>query len=142
MFLLLGMEAIRTYRTNPHLVIGTHQVPTWTTPIVLVLVVSALIPGTSLLGHLCGLVVGYLCESSRSPYAPPRWFRVAEADGWLSLGGMGYLKFLAPPDKALRWIEGKLSLLESLPHYVSVDQKTYGRFGVLPGVGGSAGPAP
>jgi hypothetical protein len=47
-------------------------------------------------------------------------------------GGLGYLKFLAPPEWALRWIEGKLNLLGRLPHYVSVDQKTYGRFGVLP----------
>lgn len=59
-FLLLGMEAIRTYRTNPHLVIATHNVPTWTTPLALCLVISALVPNTSLLGHLCGLGVGYL----------------------------------------------------------------------------------
>lgn len=45
---------------------------------------------------------------------------------------MGYLKFLAPPERLLRWVEGKLNLLGRLPHYVSVDQKTYGRFGVLP----------
>ncbi|OTA99945.1 hypothetical protein M426DRAFT_324683 [Hypoxylon sp. CI-4A] len=106
-FLLLGMEAIRTYKTNPHLVIGTHHVPTWTTPLLLVLVIEALIPNTSLLGHLCGVGTGYLF-------------------------GLGYLKFLSPPEKALRWIEGRLNLLGRLPHYVSVDQKTYGRFGVLP----------
>lgn len=46
--------------------------------------------------------------------------------------GLGYLKILAPPDKVLRWIEGKLNLLGRLPHYVSMDQKTYGRYGVLP----------
>lgn len=46
--------------------------------------------------------------------------------------GLGYLKFLAPPEKIARWIEGKLNLLGRLPHYVSVDQKTYGRYGVLP----------
>lgn len=46
--------------------------------------------------------------------------------------GLGYLKFIAPPEKVLRWIEGRLNLLGRLPHYVSVDQKTYGRFGVLP----------
>ena len=46
--------------------------------------------------------------------------------------GLGYLKFLAPPEKVLRWIEGKLNLLGRLPHYVSIDQKTYGRYGVLP----------
>jgi glycosylphosphatidylinositol transamidase len=48
------------------------------------------------------------------------------------LWGLGYIKFLVPPEKLLRWIEGKLNLLGRLPHYVSVDQKTYGRFGVLP----------
>ncbi|KAI1090571.1 hypothetical protein F5B19DRAFT_317953 [Rostrohypoxylon terebratum] len=106
-FLLLGIEAIRTYRTNPYLVVGTHHVPTWTTPLLLVLVVEALIPNTSFVGHLCGVGTGYLF-------------------------GLGYLKFLSPPEWALRWIEGRLNLLGRLPHYVSVDQKTYGRFGVLP----------
>lgn len=48
------------------------------------------------------------------------------------LDGLGYLKILAPPEKVLRWIEGKLNLLGRLPHYVSIDQKTYGRYGVLP----------
>lgn len=42
------------------------------------------------------------------------------------------MKYLAPPEWALRWIESRLNLLGILPHYVSVDQKTYGRFGVLP----------
>lgn len=49
-----------------------------------------------------------------------------------ALDGLGYLKILAPPEKILRWIEGKLNLLGRLPHYVSIDQKTYGRYGVLP----------
>jgi len=60
-----------------------------------------------MLGHLCGALIGYL---------------------W----GLGYIKFLAPPEKVLRWIEGKLNLLGRIPHYVSVDQKVYGRYGVLP----------
>ncbi len=58
----------------------------------------------------------------------------------LLLGGLGLLKILAPPEKALRWIEGKLNLLGRLPHYVSVDQKTYGRFGVIPMSNTAAGP--
>jgi hypothetical protein len=49
-----------------------------------------------------------------------------------TLGGLGYIRFLAPPDKVIRWIESKLNLLGRVPHYVSVDQKTYGRYGVLP----------
>jgi len=56
--------------------------------------------------------------------------------------GLGYLKFLAPPEWALRWIEGRLNLLGRLPHYVSVDQKTYGRFGVLPTTTSSSGTTP
>ncbi|KAF7563719.1 hypothetical protein G7046_g360 [Stylonectria norvegica] len=106
-FLLLGMESIRTYKTNPYFVIATHHIPTWTTPLAMILVTAALIPNTSLLGHLCGVGVGYVA-------------------------GFGYVKFLAPPEWALRWIESRLNLLAILPHYVSVDQKTYGRFGVLP----------
>jgi len=60
-----------------------------------------------------------------------------------TLVGLGYLKFAIPPERILRWIESKLNLLGRLPHYVSVDQKTYGRFGVLPSggsVGGASGP--
>ncbi|KOS23371.1 Rhomboid protein 2 [Escovopsis weberi] len=115
-FLLLGMEAIRTYKSNPYLVIATHQIPTWTTPLLMIILVAALIPNTSLLGHLCGVSVGYFA-------------------------GLGYVKFLAPPEWALRWIESKLNLLAILPHYVSVDQKTYGRFGVLPSTNRAVGSA-
>ncbi|EFW99949.1 GPI transamidase component [Grosmannia clavigera kw1407] len=113
-FLLLGVEAVRMCRTHPSFAVGTVHVPTWTTPLALVFVTSALVPHASLLGHLCGLAVGYLC-------------------------GLGYLKFLAPPESVLRWIEGRLNLLGRLPRYVSVDQKTYGRFGVLPTT--SSGPS-
>ncbi|KAH6606291.1 hypothetical protein Trco_005444 [Trichoderma cornu-damae] len=116
-FLLLGMEAIRTYKSNPYLVIGTYHLPTWTTPLLMIIVVAALMPSTSLLGHLCGVSVGYIA-------------------------GLGYVKLFAPPEWALRWIESRLNLLAILPHYVSVDQKTYGRFGVLPTTNRVAGSAP
>lgn len=69
--------------------------------------VQLFVPNTSLLGHLCSILIGYAFE-------------------------LGYIKFLIPPEKILRFIEGKLNLLGRLPHYVSVDQKTYGRYGVLP----------
>ncbi|KAF5018960.1 hypothetical protein F66182_9049 [Fusarium sp. NRRL 66182] len=106
-FTLLAMESIRTYKANPHLVIGTVHIPTWTTPLIMCLVVAALIPGTSFLGHLCGIAIGYVA-------------------------GFGYAKLLAPPEWALRWVENRLNLLKHLPHYVSIDKTTYGRFGVLP----------
>ncbi|KAK1817482.1 putative rhomboid protease [Friedmanniomyces endolithicus] len=106
-FLLLSSEAIKTYKTNPYFVLRDIRIPTWTTPLALALVINFLVPRTSFLGHLCGALVGYL---------------------W----GLGYIRFLAPPDWVLRFVEGKLDLLGRLPHYVSVDQKTYGRYGVLP----------
>lgn len=108
---------MRTHRTNPYFAIGPYNIPTWTTPLITAAVLRVLVPGTtSLLGHLCALAVGYVC-------------------------GMGYMKWLSPPEKALRWVEGRLMLLQRLPRYVSVDAKTYGRFGVLPGAGGESGVA-
>jgi hypothetical protein len=95
---------------TPHLTrtsVGPYKIPTWSTPLILVVVTSLLVPNVSLIGHLCGAGIGYL---------------------WAS----GYIKFLVPHEKILRWIETKANLLGRLPHYVSVDQKTYGRYGVLP----------
>lgn len=79
-FLLLGMEAIRTYKTNPHFTIATYNIPTWITPLFLVVVTSALVPSASLLGHVSGLVVGYFCTSSRTCLPPlPCSIRVSVA---------------------------------------------------------------
>lgn len=61
-FLLLGMEAIRTYKTNPSFTISTYNIPTWITPLLLVVVTAALLPSSSFLGHLAGLLVGYGCK--------------------------------------------------------------------------------
>lgn len=106
-FLLLASEAIKAYKLNPNFQIGPYAIPTWVSPLIANLFVAALIPKTSFTGHLCGIAIGYL---------------------W----GLGYVRFLVPSEKILRWIEGKLNLLGRLPHYVSVDQKTYGRYGLLP----------
>jgi len=111
-FLLLGSESIKTFKSNPYFSVGTYKIPTWTTPLLASGLVSILIPNTSFLGHVCGVMVGYIF-------------------------GLGYLQILVPPEKILRWIEGKLNLLGRLPHYVSVDQKTYGRYGLLPSTGSS-----
>ncbi|EAS36353.3 rhomboid protein 2 [Coccidioides immitis RS] len=114
-FLLLASEAMKTYASNPHFSLGTYKIPTWATPLIGTIFVSALIPNTSFVGHLCGIAVGYAL-------------------------GLGYLKILFPPEKILRWVESKLNLLGILPHYVSVDQKTYGRYGILPTGNSSSGP--
>lgn len=73
------------------------------------------------------------CWHRVSMYAP--FIRCNQANKTLIINstvGLGYLKFLAPPEWILREIESRLNLLGRLPHYVSIDQKTYGRFGVLP----------
>ncbi|KAJ4020273.1 putative rhomboid protease [Fusarium irregulare] len=59
------------------------------------------------------------------PLGPPLRYR-----NWIP--GFGYAKLLAPPEWGLRWVENRLNLLKILPHYVSIDKTTYGRFGVLP----------
>lgn len=64
--MFLAVEAVKTYRTNPHFQLGTIQIPTWITPLVLVFFTTFLVPNTSFLGHLCGLAVGYLCLSTIS----------------------------------------------------------------------------
>lgn len=89
-------------------------------------VIAVLMPNTSLLGHLCGVAVGYVCMSV------PCLVTIDRIALTYSTGGLGYLKFIAPPEWTLKWIENRLNLLSVLPHYVSVDQKTYGRFGILP----------
>ncbi|KAF2148895.1 hypothetical protein K461DRAFT_231783 [Myriangium duriaei CBS 260.36] len=107
-FLLMASESIKHWRANPTFDIVGIKIPTWSYPCAVCLLCSILFPGwASLTGHACGLLIGYL---------------------W----GLGYIRFLTPPEKILRWVEGKLNLLGRLPHYVSVDQKTFGRYGVLP----------
>ncbi len=61
-FTLLAMEAVKTYKSNPYFALGTIQIPTWITPLVMVLFVSFLVPNTSFLGHVCGLAFGYGCR--------------------------------------------------------------------------------
>lgn len=57
------MEAMKTHKINPHFTIGESKIPTWTTPLVLVCFISFVVPNTSFLGHLCGLLFGYGCKS-------------------------------------------------------------------------------
>lgn len=73
----------------------------------MILFVHLLVPGTSLVAHLCAALVGFGFE-------------------------LGLLKFLRPPERVLRWLEAKLNLLGRVPHFVSVERTTVGRYGVLP----------
>lgn len=105
-FLLFSARFVHTAQATPHITLITYRVPTLAIPPLSALLIAIFVPHTSLLGHLLGVAMGY---------------------AW----GFGYLKFLVPPERALRWIEGKLNLLGRLPWYVSVDQKTFGRYGIL-----------
>jgi GPI-anchor transamidase subunit GAA1 len=64
-FMLLAAESIKTWKQNPYLTVADVKIPTWIWPIVLCIVTSILIPGTSFLGHVCGLVTGYACKPAR-----------------------------------------------------------------------------
>lgn len=139
-----GVSWSEVYRSEAdfYRVAGT-KIPTWITPLVLIVVTSVLIPNTSFLGHMCAVTVGYLCKSSSDSHKGLS-LRCVRNHANVLVVGLGYLKFLAPPERILRWIEGKLNLLGRLPHYVSVDQKQYGRFGILPQTDPDAptGPSP
>jgi hypothetical protein len=129
-FLILGIEALKRNRASPYLVIyGQRTIPTWTAPLAMVVIAALFMPGSSMLGHLCGLAVGYVCTlSSFQPFPFPRSTQLIPHKV-----GMGYLNRLIPPDGVCRWIETKLKLKARVPYYVSIDQKAFGRGGVLPG---------
>jgi len=83
-------------------------------PLAVILLTAIFVPHTSMLGHICGMVMGF---------------------GW----GAGYLKFLIPPTKYTRWIEDKLMLRTRLPSSyvdVSLDKSSGGQWGgILPMTG-------
>lgn len=137
-FLLVALETARNRKSNPHLVLGPYRVPTWALLLFVVICTEALVPDTSLTGHLCGAAVGYACmfRIVRQIYNSTAAGIDVTADCFI--GGLGLLKWLCPPEKVLRWIESKLNLRRRLPNYATVDQKTYGRFGVLPSSSGTS----
>jgi glycosylphosphatidylinositol transamidase len=114
--LLFSSSIFQASRTTPDISIPstTYRLPTLAIPFVLILLTALLVPHTSILGHICGMVMGF---------------------GW----GAGYLKFLIPPAKYLRWIEDKLMLrtrLSSSYVDVSLDRPSGGQWGgILPMTG-------
>lgn len=44
--------------------LGPYKIPTWTSPLFACVVLSILISNVSFLGHLCAILVGYICECS------------------------------------------------------------------------------
>lgn len=62
-FTLMATEAIKTYAFQPYYKIAGWEVPSWCTPIFWMVVIAFLVPASSILGHFCGLVIGYACSS-------------------------------------------------------------------------------
>lgn len=69
-FLLVGLETAHNRKTNPHLALGPYRVPTWALLLLVIFCTEALIPNTSLVGHMCGAAVGYICKSANYPVPP------------------------------------------------------------------------
>ncbi|KAL0634589.1 putative rhomboid protease [Maublancomyces gigas] len=99
-FTLMAAEAIKTHAFHPYYNIAGWEVPSWTTPVFWVIVAAFLIPASSLIGHLCGLVIGYAYASR-------------------------YLRLLEPSEWILAKIETKLGFLfRRIPYYISLENRT------------------
>ena len=69
------MESVQLNKVTPYLVIrGQPTIPTWTTPLAALVVAALVMPRSSFLGHLCGLLVGYLCTFPQAylPFCPDK----------------------------------------------------------------------
>lgn len=47
--------------------LGSYKIPTWTSPLFVCVFVSLLALNTSFLGHLCAILIGYLCKYIQTP---------------------------------------------------------------------------
>lgn len=61
--------------TDWFLSIGNYKIPTWTSPLVVCVVVSMLVSDTSFLGHLCAIAIGYLRKFFWSNRSVPQLIR-------------------------------------------------------------------
>ena len=60
-FFLDPIQSPSNETANSAIRIGPNKIPTWTTPLFALIFITALIPNTSFLGHLCALGIGYVC---------------------------------------------------------------------------------
>lgn len=60
-FTLMAIEAVKTYGFQPYYIIAGYEFPSYFTPVFWMVLMAFLMPGSSLLGHFCGLVIGYAC---------------------------------------------------------------------------------
>jgi len=99
-FTFLANEAIKTFAFQPYYTIVGYEFPSWITPIFWMMLATFLVPSSNLLGHFCGLVVGYA-------YAC-RYLRLLEPSEWI----------LTKVEKTLAFV------LLRLPWYVSLEKRT------------------
>ncbi|KAI5817504.1 hypothetical protein BZA77DRAFT_244902, partial [Pyronema omphalodes] len=113
-FTLLAAEAVKTSVAQPSYKIVGYDIPTAATPVFWMVLASFLWPGSSALGHFCGLVIGYA-------YA------------------CRYLRLLEPSEWILTKVEQKLSFIFGrLPWYVSLEKRQeLNWIEMLPSVGGN-----
>ncbi|KAH8151590.1 uncharacterized protein LAJ45_04212 [Morchella importuna] len=98
-FTLMAIESVKTYGFQPYYIIAGYEFPSYFTPVFWMVLMAFLMPGSSLLGHFCGLVIGYA-------YA------------------CRYLRLLEPSEWLMGKVEQKLSFIFSrVPHYVALDRR-------------------
>ncbi|KAK9369238.1 hypothetical protein V1509DRAFT_638786 [Lipomyces kononenkoae] len=99
-FTLMAYFSLIDYSMRPTIYITSSiQIPTWSTPIITLVIIALLLPGSSFLGHLYGLLTGY---------------------GY----GLGYLNFGKIPQHLILNSEAfllKYNLTKAIPRFVSDD---------------------
>lgn len=130
-FTFLAIEAVKTASFQPNYNIIGYKIPTFYTPIFWMVLVSFLMPGSSLLGHFCGMVIGYACMFT--PFATlPQIPELTPSDA------CRYLRLLEPSEWILTKVEQKLGfILRRLPWYVDLEaRQELNYMEMLPAVGG------
>ncbi|ODQ56424.1 hypothetical protein SAICODRAFT_4604 [Saitoella complicata NRRL Y-17804] len=105
-FTLLAIEAVQNAAIRPQITGYGFSIPTQSTPFLILIVTWIIIPSSSFLGHVGGLLVGYLFA-------------------------YGLLGWSIPKAWILKWIETKgekFGILQRLPNYVKSDEATASPF--------------
>jgi len=85
-------------------------------PIFWLVVISILVPGASILGHFCGLIIGYLCLLPASS--------LLNICSQHCLDACHYLRLIEPSENILGKVESKLNFLfRRVPFYVSLENR-------------------
>ncbi|KAK9362246.1 hypothetical protein V1504DRAFT_448969 [Lipomyces starkeyi] len=99
-FTLMAYFSLIDYAVRPSIyVTPSVQIPTWSTPVITLVVIALLLPGSSFLGHVYGLLAGY---------------------GY----GLGYLNFGKIPQQVILKSEALLlryNLTKAIPRFISDD---------------------